>query len=350
MNINGFRQLSKLVQLKEMPMLRHVKELRIKGCDSLVEVFESRGRMLTKEEYGQNINNYGLQTIKLEDLPKVRSIWGPNIIRHASFGKLTSIEIAGCNNLKCVVPYSVAKSLVELKELTGCKDETLFPKLENLSLEDQAAPQLKELLLSGVPNLQYFCGGSYDYDPMLLLLELRLGEPNSTPKASSRDEGCFTFIFTQETISLSDVGLVELQEVETFECIDEKPQYKHLLGYMSRVTRLHVESCNKLLKCVPSNTIHSLLFQHLKELHVRQCQNIEVVFEGTDTDGIDKSELERMELHSLPKLKHIWRNNNSVIKGFENLRNLIILGAELFGDKGAMAPQIFCKIFNSNTT
>ncbi|MED6224661.1 hypothetical protein PIB30_086255, partial [Stylosanthes scabra] len=39
------------------------------------------------------------------------------------------------------------------------------------------------------------------------ILELSLGGPNSTPKASSRGRGCLTLIFTQEIISLSDVGL-----------------------------------------------------------------------------------------------------------------------------------------------
>ncbi|MED6218323.1 hypothetical protein PIB30_025726 [Stylosanthes scabra] len=386
LNINGFPQLSKLIQLKEMHMLQHVKELRITSCDSLEEVFESTGRMLTKEGYDQNINHYELQRIKFQDLPKVR---------HASFGKLTSIEIARCNNLKCVVSYSVAKSLVEIKELKvnncemieeivkkeeeekninidgGSKDKTLFPKLEKLSLErlpnlrcvcygdydydiplrnedeeDEkqhehvqiSFPQLKELSLSDVPNLQCFCGGSYDYDPMLLSPSSHMDIfPNgngkvivSTPELHKVNNEMLTFgdinLTLYYLLKYSDKYKVELQEVETFEGIDEKPQYKHLVGYMSRVPRLHVESCNKLLKCVPSNAIHSLLFQHIEELHVRQCQNMEVVFEENGTDGIDKSELITMELHSLPKLKHIWRNNNSVIKGFENLTYLIIRG------------------------
>ncbi|MED6211293.1 hypothetical protein PIB30_072338 [Stylosanthes scabra] len=383
------KNLFEISDMKEMHMFPHVRELSIKACDSLQEVFESRGGVLTKEGYDQNINNYELQSIELEDLPKVRSIWGPNIIRHASFGKLTSIEIAGCNNLKCVVPYSVAKSLVEIKELKvkncemiqeivkkeeeekninmdgACKDETLFPKLENLSLEglpnmrcvcygdygydiplrnedeeDQkqqqvqiSFPQLKELNLSDVPNLQCFCGGSYDYDTMLLLPSSQINGMGkvivSTPKLHKVNNEMLTLGDVNLTLyyllSYSDKYKVELQEVETFEGIDEKPQYKHLVAYMSRVTSLQLENCNKLLKCVPSNTIHSLLFQHLEQLHVQQCQIMEVVFEGNST-GIDKSELERMELRSLPKLKHIWRNNNSVIKGFENLTYLIISG------------------------
>ncbi|RYR04192.1 uncharacterized protein LOC107647161 isoform X1 [Arachis ipaensis] len=389
MNISGYHELSMLVELKEMRMLRHVRELSITSCDSLEEVFEARGEMLTKEGYDQSIN-YGLESIKLQDLPKVRSIWGLNIVRHVSFTQLTSIEIARCNNLKCVMSYSVAKSLVEIKELkvkncemieeivkkeeegkimnmgAGCKDKTLFPKLEKLSLENLpnlrcfcygdydydiplsnenedkkkqeqvqvSFPQLKEISLTGVPNLQCFCGGSYDYDLMLL-------SPSSQIETFSNGNGKVIVStpnlhkVNNDTLTLGDMNLtlyylhnysgkykVELQEVDTFECIDEKPQYKHLVGYMKRVLRLEVESCNKLLTCVPSNTIHSLLFQHLKELHVRQCQIMEVVFEGTGT-GIHKSQLVRMRLHSLPKLNRIWRNNNSVI-GFENLNTLII--------------------------
>ena len=110
---------------------------------------------------------------------------------------------------------------------------------------------------------------------------------------------------------------VELQNLETFRCIGQH-QYQYLLGYITRERSLVLESCHKLLNCIPSDMMH--LFQHLKALEVRQCGCLEEIFESIDYEG---TELYWLELHSLPKLKHIWRNHGSIL-GFQNLSHLII--------------------------
>ena len=110
---------------------------------------------------------------------------------------------------------------------------------------------------------------------------------------------------------------VELQKLETFRCIDQH-QYHHLLGYITRETRLVLENCDKLLNCVPSNMMH--LFQHVKRLRVEHCGRLEEIYESNDYEG---TELNTLELYSLQKLKYIWRNHVPIL-GFQNLGYLTI--------------------------
>lgn len=120
---------------------------------------------------------------------------------------------------------------------------------------------------------------------------------------------------------------VALQRSETINWIEHD---KSLLAYLTRVTVLVVEGCERLLNCIPSNMLHRL--QHLKQLKVRECGSLVEIFES---DGVDANEdeedamklydynLQEMYLHSLPKLVHIWKKHGGVI-GFQNLKRLNI--------------------------
>jgi hypothetical protein len=94
---------------------------------------------------------------------------------------------------------------------------------------------------------------------------------------------------------------------------------EELLGYIKRVTRLGIVNCHNLLNCIPSNMMQ--LFSHLKNLTVGECECLEEIFESNDS--MLQCELEDLELFSLPKLKHIWKNHGQVI-GFECLAMITI--------------------------
>jgi hypothetical protein len=62
-------------------------------------------------------------------------------------------------------------------------------------------------------------------------------------------------------------------------------------------------------------------FSHVKHLTVGECECLEEIFELNDS--MLQCELEDLELFSLPKLKHIWKNHGQVI-GFECLAMITI--------------------------
>ncbi|MED6121743.1 hypothetical protein PIB30_033086 [Stylosanthes scabra] len=219
--IKKFHKMAVLSPSNEIHALHHLRELNVQHCDSLVELFESERGMVAKNAYEIT---YKLQSLELIDLPKLRHIWLPNIVRLVSFKMLTSIRVIGCGSLKSVLSESMAISLVQLQELDvsrcemmeeivtmddgGNQFKTLLPNLVWLELSDLpklecvcsrihheydilfcdddkddkgichlndsskqqievSFPQLNYLSLDQVPRLKCFCPGAYDYDIMV---------------------------------------------------------------------------------------------------------------------------------------------------------------------------------------
>ncbi|MED6171951.1 hypothetical protein PIB30_045710 [Stylosanthes scabra] len=113
---------------------------------------------------------------------------------------------------------------------------------------------------------------------------------------------------------------VELQGLDSLACI-EKDGYQHLLAYVMWERELILESCHKLTTCFPSDMKNRLLFQHLEQLYVEDCECLRVIFESNDFGG---TELSSMRLSSLPKLKYIWRGHPGPLSSFTNLKSLHI--------------------------
>ncbi|XP_061355976.1 uncharacterized protein LOC133300448 [Gastrolobium bilobum] len=361
MNMTRYHKLLVLVQFKEAQMLQlqHVRELKIKECDSLVEVFESGEKLGTRKR--DATAHYELEKMKLKNLPKLRHIWKPNITGLVSFLKLTSITIRNCNSLKSLLSHSMARSLVQLQDLNvyHCKmmEEIVTKEKENNEGGSKIKilfPQLKTLDLSHLPNLECVCSVDYDYDiPLcdfgedkdvnnkihILLPQLQEFYLLRVPKLKCFSSGAYDYdimmgcngeIIEESpniinvTLSTPNLHNVELQKLDTFKGIE---QDEGLLGYITRESDLVIESCEKLLNCIPSNMSH--LFSHLWYLTVRECGSLDEIFESTndhyeyERDSIIQYELRYIKLDRLPKLKHIWKNHGRVL-GFQNLTHLII--------------------------
>ena len=114
-----------------------------------------------------------------------------------------------------------------------------------------------------------------------------------------------------------------MQKSETFGWIEHD---ERLLGYITRVTELNLTGYKSLLICFPFNMMHR--FQHLKELHLKDCVSVVEIFESkrananNDQEGIMMYELQGMYLNSLPKLASIWKSHHGWILGFPNLLHL----------------------------
>ncbi|MED6204758.1 hypothetical protein PIB30_011996 [Stylosanthes scabra] len=211
-------------------------------------------------------------------------------------------------------------------------------------------PQLIEVTLIRVPSLKCFCPGAFDYD--LTLSSSSSSFSNGNPKVTvrtpklrmcyiDRERASFLSLFRfrysrhekyKEVPVLGDINLtihlfcneekykVELQRLDTLACI-EQDGYQHLLAYILRSRKLILDSCHKLITCIPSDMKNRLLFHHLEELNVEHCECLQVIFESNDFGG---TELSSMRLSSLPKLKHIWRGLPGPLSSFTNLQYLTV--------------------------
>ena len=162
-----------------LPKLHNLKELSVSKCTSVKEVFQMKE--LVNQEY-QVETLPRLTKMVLEDLPLLTYLSGLVQI----FENLHSLEVCGCENLIYVVTSSIAKTLVQLKELTieQCKlvkeivgheggeepYDIVFSKLQRLRLVHLQSlkwfcstrcifkfPSLEQFEVKGCPQMEYFC-------------------------------------------------------------------------------------------------------------------------------------------------------------------------------------------------
>ncbi|EOY11233.1 NB-ARC domain-containing disease resistance protein, putative isoform 2, partial [Theobroma cacao] len=118
----------------------------------------------------------------LEDLSlrfiNVERIWHNQFsIRSGCTQTLTNLSITGCNNLKHLLSFSMAKSLTHLKsfDVVGCKclREIIFTEDIEEDMISQIFPKLEVLQLHELPNLTRFYRGSNCEFPLLEKLIIR---------------------------------------------------------------------------------------------------------------------------------------------------------------------------------
>jgi hypothetical protein len=149
-----------------------------------------------------------LKTFRLEALNELRHIWKnfpkQGLIHSRSLSKLEKLEVCDCKNLRYIFSSSVAKLLVNLREMTvrSCEmmeqvimieeddieknmDAIAFPKLHRLvfhSVENLTSfylgnralefPSVEELLLHHCPSMDKFCSNSVVSTPKLNSVDL----------------------------------------------------------------------------------------------------------------------------------------------------------------------------------
>ena len=151
-------------------MLRNLKELKIEYCNSLEEVFEIQET--NNVEQSRDIAATELISLTLSNLEKVKHVWSMDPQGIITFAKLCTIEIYGCSSLKSVFPTSVAKALMQLKELeiTNCAMvEEIVAKEDGMETTTLFEfPRLKTLRLHTLPKLKSFYQGKHILECPLL--------------------------------------------------------------------------------------------------------------------------------------------------------------------------------------
>ena len=166
MTVEGFQSLLNLVPSNVMHLFQNLKQLTIKNCGSMVEVFESEG-VDVKEE--KAMTHYELESMNLHSLPKLIHIWK----KHGAvlgFQKLRILKVENCGNLSSLLSPSIARSLVQLWHLRvySCHMmEGITTKVDEETEESNKAivfPLLNKLELRHLPNLRCFCSGTFNIE------------------------------------------------------------------------------------------------------------------------------------------------------------------------------------------
>ncbi|XP_027906484.1 uncharacterized protein LOC114166030 [Vigna unguiculata] len=320
---------------------------------------------------GTEIENLGvvpnLKSLTLIDLPNLKEIgFEPDIILErlellilkncpcmitiapssVSFTRLTNLEVVNCDRLQSLMSASTAKTLVQLKTMKVVKCESMMEivRKDGEKFDRVVFQQLKTLELVSLKKLKSFCVSDCGFEfPSLEKLVV---------------SACYNMAKFSETVTISPIlqnihvvhgkenkrlcweGDINatikkiFEEKKFFEGMEEMSlsQHKELhkswkrgAGLQEQNSQFYSLKILKLENCVirpcaiPSNILPYL--RSVKELQVRGCNNVRVIFEMNAKEGTGTTfQLQKLILEQLPKLENVWESNGKGTESFQNLK------------------------------
>ncbi|KAI4353333.1 hypothetical protein L6164_002292 [Bauhinia variegata] len=309
----------KSLTLADLPQLQHICK---DGCkiDSILEVIE---------------------ILDIIDCSSLKILLPSTTI----FSHLRCLEVKSCHGLINLFTSSVVRSLVKLTvmKITGCNSiEEIVTEKEDNAKEEIIFGALKVLELVCLPKLNRFCSSNCLLRFQLLetLVVRQCPRMNTFSKGimsavqlrkvqmDESDNGCYWEGDLNRTIWKMFIEKVAFQSFQHLR-LAEYPELKELwFGELQHKTflclkSLVVQRCDFLTDSLfPLNLVRVL--QHLKELEVRDCDLLEAVFDMEVKDGKEMqekeiSQLKKLTLSSLTRLKHVWKKDPKETLSFQNL-------------------------------
>ncbi|XP_050274696.1 uncharacterized protein LOC126717238 isoform X4 [Quercus robur] len=332
-----------LVNIFESNMLtrfQSLERLDVSYCGSLQEVFELQ-RHDVRESH--TVTAIPLKRLMLCHLPKMKQVWNKDPQGIFNFQNLQKISVSECESLQSLFPASVARFLMELKDLRidDCGVEEIVSREE---IAEAAArfvfPKVTLLVLRKLPKLKWFCRGVHTSKwPLLKELCVRGCDQieifiskilnfQETVEQSQLETSIQQSLFLVEEGTLfpnlevlilgGDYKMKEIQHDQLFEQCLYKLKFLHVIGHVAVsdwitfLKRLH--SVEKLF--VSSSSLEEIF--PYKELF--DMENHATILE----------QLQELELSKRPMLTHLWKEDTQPSPIFHNLKNLkVFLCGEL---------------------
>ncbi|KAL2336070.1 hypothetical protein Fmac_010516 [Flemingia macrophylla] len=140
-----------------------LENLKVIDCPLMKVIFEIKDSQL-RDAYGGIDTN--LQSVFLNELPKLKQVWSIDPKGILNFKKLQSIDVSYCNKLRNVFPASVAKDVqkIEYISVTSCDRMVEIVAREDgleASNEPLVFPELTNMELCYSENMKCFCVGRH---------------------------------------------------------------------------------------------------------------------------------------------------------------------------------------------
>ncbi|XP_028789184.1 uncharacterized protein LOC114745202 [Neltuma alba] len=252
-----------------------------------------------------------------------------------TFSHLTYLQIQKCNGLISLIYSSTAASLVNLQhmklkecnsleeimtqEMNETRDEIVFRNLRTIALESLPRlnsfssssqcffrfPLLKKVVVRQCPRMKTFCERATS-TPMLRKVITKEG----------KDEEWWWESDLNRTIKMVHGNKIAFRDMEHLD-LSLYPELKDSWSspienkIFCNLKSLAVEHCDFLSDVlIPSNMLRTL--GNLEEIHVKDCDSLEVVleFDAAKEEAMSEKEashLRKICLSNLPKLQYIWK-------------------------------------------
>ncbi|TXG48455.1 hypothetical protein EZV62_027749 [Acer yangbiense] len=316
--------------------LQELEKLAIVNCDSIEEIFELQAFNCGKS---QAITANQLEGFLLVDLPNLKHVWNMDSQVLLSFQNLLSIGVTGCHSLKSIFPTSIARGLLQLKELSinDCSmvEEIVAKEEEQVEAVPRFVfPQLSSLKLTQLSTLKSFYPDSYISEwPLLSYLglwecgKLLASELLCLQENSGESRNEITNI--QQPMFFVDKVAFPNLEILTLEwnCIVKVMSSGNFSNYLCKIKSLGLISTNEETTVCPCCFLYTL--PNLEELYVFNgfldkifiCEGY-----GCKEQHVEApSKLRHLSLNSLEDLSHMWEENTLPCKVFQNVTTLQVV-------------------------
>ncbi|KAK9987148.1 hypothetical protein SO802_032099 [Lithocarpus litseifolius] len=311
----------KLFSSKTIQWLLNLENLKLNEADSLRVIFDLEGLKVNHDHRGMAVLAQ-LKTLGLWSLSKLTKVWN-NVPRGVQgFQNLTSIRVDRCHCLSYLFPSSVAKLLVELQSITVDKCVAIENIVQRDGEEEKADitvfHKVTSLDLIGLPCLVSLSTGAYSF----AWSSMKKIDMKSCPKLKT---------FGSEIWSPR-----EQKKTNGDRSTTKKSQGSSSVNKERTLTKLkdprasHIDNPSKKQSLFPSHIIGCL--KNLESIVLEDCQLLEVIFQLEELNFEESQvasvldQLRELNLYNLPKLMHIWKKGPEEIRGFGNLRLLVVWG------------------------
>uniref|UniRef100_A0A2C9WIT6 AAA+ ATPase domain-containing protein n=1 Tax=Manihot esculenta TaxID=3983 RepID=A0A2C9WIT6_MANES len=319
--------------------LYSVETILVQGHNTSEELFSYEG-LAAEEEHVRTLAR--VKNLKLESVYNLKHIWDPDsgpkpLLQYletltvfwcdsliniapssSSFQNLATLEVIYCEGLANLITASTAKSMVQLTKMT-VGDCSRMTEIVTSDGDDQTEDEiinfdkLKFLELDDLPHLISFCSGNNAFNFPAL--------ENVTVNGCSRMK-----IFAFGLLNTPKLRGILLEHQQRWEgnlnaTLAEMLWHDGMQGRLLRnVKRLEVDKCAMYNKAIPSNVL--VFLNKLEELEVKDCDSAEIVFDLEGLSAVDGllPRLRKLELTSLPMLRHLWNKDPIGILEFKNLK------------------------------
>ncbi|XP_043814374.1 uncharacterized protein LOC110618951 isoform X2 [Manihot esculenta] len=333
--------------------LYSVETILVEEYNALEELFSYEGLAAEEEEHARTLAR--VKNLKLDRVYNLKHIWDPDSVlkpllqyletlsvfncvslinvapSSSSFQNLATLEVRYCAGLANLITASTAKSMVQLTKMT-VRDCGMMTEIVTSDGDDHTEDEiinfdkLKCLVLDGLPGLISFCSGNNAFNFPALenvtvnrcsRMKIFASGLLNTPKLRG-----ILLEYQQRWEGNLNATLAEMAFCQYFKA-SEFPELWHdgMQGRLLRnVKMLEVDKCAMYNKAIPSNVL--VFLNKLEELEVKDCDSAEIVFdlEGLSADDGLLPRLRKLELTSLPMLRHLWNKDPRGILEFKNLK------------------------------
>ncbi|RHN79198.1 putative P-loop containing nucleoside triphosphate hydrolase, leucine-rich repeat domain, L [Medicago truncatula] len=262
---------------------------------------------------------------------------------------LTQLEVTKCNGLKYLFTTSTARSLDKLTLLniedcnsleevvTGVENvDIAFVSLQILNLECLPSlikfssskcfmkfPLLEEVIVRECPRMKIFSAGNIS-TPILRKVKIAENDSEWLWKGNLND--------TIYNMFENKVGFGGFKHLKLSEYPELKELWygRHEHNTFRSLKYLVVHKCDFLSDVLFHQNLLEVLM-NLEELDVEDCNSLEAVFDlkGEFAEEIvvqNSTQLKKLKLSNLPKLKHVWKKDPHYTMKFENLSDVSVVG------------------------